>query len=416
MIRISGRESFPALMRLTRSPPEPRVARPLWLRDPVSGDRVDQALVIRFAAPESYSGDDMVELHLHGSSAVTRRILSILEDMPGLRMAEAGEFTRRALLNGKLDLSEVEGIGDLLAAETEAQHRQAMRLMSGALTARADEWKARLVEALAMTEVTIDFADEDLPPDVLARAVGLLRGCDADMAAALAGSGMAERLREGFEVALVGPPNAGKSTLLNALAGRDVALTSEVAGTTRDVIEVRMDLRGLPVTLLDMAGIRASDETIEAMGVDRAMGRANAADLRIFLVEDESGIAALGVSRQDGDIVAIAKADLRTTPDARAVSGVTGEGIEAMLGTLSTTLVDRVAGAGPVSHARQRRAIETARGAVDAALDLLESDSDLIEIVGTHLRGALHALEVLAGRADTEAMLDVVFRRFCIGK
>jgi tRNA modification GTPase len=310
VIRISGPRAAQALAAFGAEPVAPRRAALRLLHDPTTGEAIDSALVLRFAAPASFTGEDVVELQLHGSLAVTRAVTDALTRLPGLRPAEPGEFTRRALMNGRLDLAQVEGLGDLIAAETEAQRRQALRMMQGAVGRLAAEWRAGLIAALALIEASIDFGDEDIPEDLRPQVLPRLAAVRASMARELAGGAMAERLREGFEVALVGAPNAGKSTLLNALAGRDVAITSEVAGTTRDVIEVRMDLRGLPVTLLDTAGLRATGDTVERIGVERARDRAAAADLRVVLVEGTGDAAALGLELGPEDLVVRAKADL----------------------------------------------------------------------------------------------------------
>ena len=256
IIRISGAGALAAAAGIAGEVGSARFATLRWLHDPETGERLDQAVVIAFPAPGSFTGEDVVELQLHGSPAVCRSVLAALGRVEGLRPAEPGEFTRRALLNGRLDLSQVEGLGDLLGAETSAQQRQALRLMDGAVSKLAALWGADLVRALAFVEASIDFADEELPGDMLASVAVALRDVHAAMQQELRGGRIAERVRDGFEVALVGRPNVGKSTLLNALARREAALTSEVAGTTRDVLEVRMDLGGLPLTLLDMAGLR----------------------------------------------------------------------------------------------------------------------------------------------------------------
>lgn len=416
VIRLSGPGAIGAANALAGPLPPPRLASLRPLIAPEDGTRLDQALVLVFPAPASFTGEDVVEFQIHGSPAVTRAILGVLGRMEGLRLAEPGEFTRRALLNDRLDLSQVEGLGDLLAAETEAQRRQAVALMDGAMSRLAERCGGLLIDALARVEVTIDFADEELPEGVLAAVAANLAAVEREFADALRGSRISERVREGFEVAIVGPPNAGKSTLLNALAGREAALTSEVAGTTRDVIEVRMDLDGLALTLLDMAGLRAVDERIEALGIDRARERAARADLRVFLVAHEDELTALGVEREDEDILAWAKADLRVAAPGLAVSGLTGAGIDGLLEGISAVLSRRAASAGIVSHARQREALEGAKDAVASAARELQRGQPAVELVGEDLRSALRALDFLIGKVDVEAVLDVVFRSFCLGK
>jgi tRNA modification GTPase len=334
----------------------------------------------------------------------------------GLRPAEAGEFTRRALINGRLDLAQVEGLGDLIAAETAAQQRQAVRMMDGALSRLGTAWGEALVQALAFVEASIDFADEELPDDVYARARAGLSEVGAAMDRELAGSRVAERVRDGFEVALIGPPNVGKSTLLNALAGREVALTSEVAGTTRDVLEVRLDLDGLALTMLDTAGLREAGGHVETLGIERARRRAAGADLRVFLVDRHEQVARLGVSVEPGDLVVLAKADRRKSGGSLAVSGLTGGGIDRLLGAVSVTLGERAAAAGTVSHARQREAVTRARDATARAERELQARMPQAEIAAEEIRAALRALDFLLGRVDVEAVLDVVFQSFCLGK
>jgi tRNA modification GTPase len=416
VIRISGPRAFSALAALAGTVPKVRRVALRGLRDPASGERLDDALVLALPGPGSFTGEDVAELQVHGSPAVCRAVLGALAGLDGLRVAEPGEFTRRALLNGRLDLAQVEGLGDLLAAETAAQQRQALRLMDGALSRVAAGWRARLVRVLAHVEAAIDFADEELPDDLLTTVRAELAVVIGGMERELGGSALAERLRDGFEVALVGPPNVGKSTLLNTLAGRDAALTSEVAGTTRDVIEVRMDLDGLPLTVLDMAGLRGAEGQIERLGIARARERAERADLRIFLVAALSEADGLGVERMPGDVTVLAKADLRGPTDGLAVSGVTGQGIDALLARLAAELGQRASTAGTVSHERQRQAIERAATALRAASEQLGRAAPQVELAAEDLRAALRALDFLVGKVDVEAVLDVIFASFCLGK
>ncbi|MGH1446043.1 MAG: tRNA uridine-5-carboxymethylaminomethyl(34) synthesis GTPase MnmE, partial [Cognatishimia sp.] len=316
VVRVSGPAVADVAAALFGELPAPRMASLKVLCD-AGGVRLDQALVLYFEQGRSFTGEEVLEFHLHGSIAVVNRVLRVLGDLNGLRLAEAGEFTRRALENGCLDLAQVEGLADLIDAETEAQRRQALRVLSGDLGKVAERWRSDLIRAAALIEATIDFADEDVPVDVTPEVEALLNGVLSVLAKEISGVETAERIRTGFEVAIVGAPNVGKSTLLNALAGREAAITSEFAGTTRDVIEVRMDLSGLPVTLLDTAGLRDTDDHVEGIGIERAKERAVAADLRVFLIEDGQSPDFEPLA---GDIVVAAKAD--TLSDVRnAVSG-----------------------------------------------------------------------------------------------
>jgi tRNA modification GTPase len=303
-------------------------------------------------------------------------------------------------------------LSDLIAAETQAQQQQALRLMQGGLSRLAERWRTAIVRALALVEAEIDFADEDLPGDLLATVAALLEPVRSDMRAHLRGSRAAERIRDGFEVALVGAPNVGKSTLLNALAGRPAALTSEVAGTTRDVIEVRMDADGLPVTLLDLAGLRPPEEHVEALGVALARERADRADLRLFLVDEPADVGRLGVAERVGDLVVRGKADLRPQGAGLAVSGLTGAGIDALMAAVAGELAQRASMAGGVTRERQRQAVARAEAALGEALEMLQAP----ELAAAELRSALRALDFLVGRVDVEAVLDVIFQNFCIGK
>lgn len=390
----------------------PRHAAVRSIRDPSSGELIDRGMIVTFPGPGSFTGEDCVELHLHGSGAVVSGVLSVLSRQPGLKLAEPGEFTRRALLNGRLDLAQVEGLGDLLAAETAAQRRQALDLMQGALSALVEEWRARLLRSLALVEASIDFADEDLPDDLLRLAAEDLATLCESMRAEVSGAAVGERLRDGFEVALVGRPNVGKSTLLNRLARREVALVADEAGTTRDVLEVRLDVGGIPVTLLDTAGLREATG-VEAAGVARALRRAEDADLRVFLVEAEAEVMGLEVRRQTGDVVVLAKGDLR---EGGGVSGLTGKGVDALLGSLREELSQRLMRVRTISHDRQRLAVERSVRACERAVRELSADSVAPELVAEDLREALRALDFLVGRIDVEAVLDVIFSSFCLGK
>src|SRR6187455_486425 len=286
VVRMSGPRAGDALKVLAGRLPEPRKAALARVRDPASGEAIDEALALWFPGPNSETGEDIAELQLHGGRAVIAAVLGALGRMEGLRPAEAGEFTRRAFENGRLDLTAIEGLADLIGAETEAQRRQAYRQLKGLLGDRAEAWRGRLIEALALVEARIDFADEaDVPEDLLGPALKIVQGLREEIGAALAGADRGERLRDGLVVAIAGPPNAGKSTLLNRIARREAAIVSPVPGTTRDVIEVHLDLDGYPVTLLDTAGIRASADPIEQEGVRRATEQARNADLVLWVVD-----------------------------------------------------------------------------------------------------------------------------------
>ena len=387
-----------------------------WLKEPNTSEPIDHAVILRFDAPASFTGENVVELHLHGSIAVCDAVLGVLRGMDGFRDAEPGEFTRRALMNGKLDLSEAEGIGDLLVAETAAQRRQAVALLGGALGHLAGRWRSDLVGSLARIEAGIDFADEDLPDEILSGVCHTLDDVALEMEAQVDGSRAAERLREGFEVALIGPPNAGKSTLLNRLAGRDAALTSDVPGTTRDVIEVRLDLGGLPVTFLDMAGLRKTSDTVEALGVARARERADAADIRVFLLDGTLDIGGLEVGLLPGDVVVRAKSDIVEAGPGLPVSGLTGIGIDDLLASIQAELEGRVSSASVASHGRHRIAIGESAVALRSAAGHLRKEGGQIELAAVEITKALRGIDFLVGRVDIESVLGEIFASFCIGK
>lgn len=411
VLRLSGPRAHHAVKALTGRLPAARQASLRRLR--WRGVELDQGLVLLFDEGASFTGEAVAELHLHGSVAVVNSVLRALSEQEGLRLATPGEFTRRALENGCLDLAQVEGLADLIDAETEAQRRQALRVLSGAVGQRAESWRRDLIRAAALLEATIDFADEDVPVDVTPEVLTLLDGLLASLGREAAGAQMAERIRDGFEVAIIGAPNAGKSTLLNALAGREAAITSDVAGTTRDVIEVRMDLDGLPVTLLDTAGLREAADRIEKIGIGRALARATMADMRVFLHDGEADLP--GIEPQPGDIIVQGKADLQPGEGLR-VSGLTGEGIGELVQAITERLVQRSATAGTITRERHRIALVVAIGAMESARAEVLRRAPQVEVAAEELRAAIRALDSLVGRVDVENLLDEIFASFCIGK
>lgn len=410
VVRVSGPAAFEACRVLAGDVPARRVGSVRLLRQ---GDEVlDEALILTFDAGHSFTGEETVEFQVHGSVAIIGALLARLGEMPGLRQAEPGEFTRRALENERLDLAQIEGLADLLESETEAQRRQAMKMFSGALGQKAEGWRGKLIRAMALLEVTIDFADEEVPEDVYPEVIAVLDGVMAELRVEITGVAAAERIRTGFEVAIVGAPNVGKSTLLNGLAGRDAAITSDVAGTTRDVIEVRMDVAGLPVTFLDTAGLRETEDAVESVGIARAKERAAQADLRVFLLDDPSQGAELA---EEGDILLQAKADVAGGAFP-GVSGKTGAGIAELIAAISERLSSRVAHAGVATHLRHKRALQEGCDALEQARDLMLQNVEMSEIVAEEIRRAVYALDSLVGRVDVEAILDEVFSSFCLGK
>ncbi|MBN8631214.1 MAG: tRNA uridine-5-carboxymethylaminomethyl(34) synthesis GTPase MnmE [Rhodobacterales bacterium] len=411
VVRVSGPAAFAAGVALCGSLPAPRMAglrRLTW-----DGELLDEALVLCFAQGASFTGEAVVELHCHGGPAVVGAVLRALSDQPGLRLAEPGEFTRRALENGVLDLAQVEGLADLIDAETEAQRRQAVRVLSGSVGRRVEGWRRDLVRAGALLEATIDFADEEVPVDVSPEVLALIDGLTADLGREAAGVLAAERIRDGFEVAIVGAPNVGKSTLLNQLAGREAAITSEIAGTTRDVIEVRMEIAGLPVTFLDTAGLRDTEDRLEQAGIDRALARAEAADLRLFLTD---GAAVPGLTPSGDDLVVFGKSDTISGLVGLAVSGKTGQGVPELMAKVGAILQDRVGSAGALVRERHRVAVTSAiRSLAESRAEVVRGDSR-VELAAEHLRQAVRALDALVGRVDVDDLLGEIFASFCIGK
>lgn len=375
---------------------------------------LDQALVLWLPGPASFTGEDIAELHLHGSPAVLAAVLAELGRMPGCRLAEPGEFTRRAFDHGKLDLTEIEGLADLLAAETEAQRRQAVRQMEGALGRLYDGWRDRLVRALAHFEATIDFAEEDIPADLTDRVLVECATLAAEMRRHLADGGRGERLRAGLEVAILGAPNVGKSSLLNALAGRERAIVSPVAGTTRDVIEVSLDIAGWPITLADTAGLRAAADVIEQEGIRRALDRATRADL-VLLVMDARDWPSVPVAPTDVRTLLVAnKADLAPPLPDRilAVSCLQGLGLDILAARLAEEAGQAMdSGDALMTRVRYREAVEAALSALDRVADAPE-----LALAAEDIRLAVRALGRITGRVDVEDLLDIVFRDFCIGK
>ena len=413
VIRLSGPEAHSVVAILTGKPLPPSrqaaLRRIIW-----QGEMLDEALILLFDAGQSFTGEDVAEIQVHGSSAVVAVILRALSEVGWARLAEPGEFTRRALDNGRLDLAQVEGLADLIDAETEAQRKQALRVFSGDIGRRIEGWRPRILRAAALMEAVIDFVDEDVPVDVTPEVRDLLNGLLIELRRELVGAPVSERIRDGFEVAILGAPNVGKSTLLNALAGREAAITSEIAGTTRDVIEVRLDLRGLPVTLLDTAGMRETDDRVEEIGIERALKRGKDADLRLIILSSPD--EALPVRVEAEDIIVIGKADQQRYDGARMISARTGEGVDSLIDDIARVLSDRAAGSGSLIRERQRLAVQQAVEALDSALHELGNGLERIELAAEDVRRASRALDKLIGRIGVEDVLGEIFASFCIGK
>lgn len=422
VVRVSGPAAGAVVDILAPPRPVNRIAALRRIRDPQSSEIIDEALVLWFAAPRTETGEDMVELHLHGSPAVVKAVLATLGRQPGCRLAEPGEFARRAFNNGKLDLAQVEGLADLIDAETEAQRHQALAQMRGALSDLYEGWRRDLLEASALVEAAIDFSDEgDVAGDAFERARGIVATLHAAIAAHLADGNRGEILREGFRVVLAGPPNSGKSSLLNALARREAAIVSEEAGTTRDVIEVRLDLDGLPVIVSDTAGIREPLGAIEKEGIRRTLAHAREADLVLWLSDaSEPPVAPPpDVSARGGKcfLTLASKIDIPGASAAGmlAISSKTGAGLPELIQRVAGLARERIGDlhAPAITHARQRNSLQVCLRALQDFISLPASEQ---ELRAEDLRIAVHALGRITGRVDVEDVLGEIFGRFCIGK
>jgi len=428
VIRVSGEQAAFVFDDLCAKPDAPRRASRVSLYHPASGEVLDDSLVLWFPAPNSFTGEDVVEFHVHGGRSVIAGVLEALGMLEGFRLAEPGEFTRRAFENDKMDLTAAEGLADLIDAETAAQRRQALRQMGGALGDLYEGWRARLIESLAYLEATIDFSEEDIPDGLIEQVQTESLKLMNEIEAHLADGRKGERLREGVHIAILGAPNAGKSSLLNALAQRDAAIVSETAGTTRDIIEVQLDLGGYPVVLADTAGIRESQDDVEQEGVRRALTRGLDADLKIVLLDG----SALG--DQPGDVMSLVddatlpvinKIDLHRPAGPLVIEGKvaiglsvkTGEGVDPFLEMLGREVKDRfsVSESALLTRARHREALGECIDALRRALseDIGGRES---ELVAEDLRLAARGLGRITGRVDVEDLLDKIFGDFCIGK
>jgi tRNA modification GTPase len=416
IVRVSGPQTSAALSAIAGKLPPPRVAGHVRLRDPESGGELDDGIALWFPAPHSVTGEDVAELHVHGSRAVLSAVMGILRRL-GLRLAEPGEFTRRAFLNGKLDLVQAEAVGDLTAAETEAQRRQARRQLDGALGTLYRGWSGRLLHLLAHLEAAIDFPDEDLPPEIEARVAAEIAALAVEIEGHLADGHRGERLRDGISIAIIGPPNAGKSSLLNHLARREAAITSPIAGTTRDVIEVAIDLAGYPVIFADTAGLRDSADMIEQEGLRRARARADTAELRLFVFDATEPQDIAGAAAWPGtETLPVAnKIDLipgGVPPGAFGISARTGEGIAVLAEALTQRIAERYDSAAPLlTRVRHREALQVTRDALARA-----GAAALPELRAEDLRLAWRSLGRITGHVDVEDLLDVIFADFCLGK
>jgi tRNA modification GTPase len=418
MVRLSGPEAGAALTALAGRVPAPRLATRALLRD-ASGQPIDDALILWFPGPASATGENVAEFHVHGGRAVLAALFAALSAMENVRAAESGEFTRRAFENGKLDLTEAEALDDLIHADTDRQRRQALRQLKGMLGERARQWRAQIIDASALIAAGIDFSDEgDVSGELVAPALAKISALLAEIEEVLAAQGHSERLREGLVVAIAGAPNVGKSTLMNQLARREVAIVSPHAGTTRDVIEVQLDLDGYPVTVIDTAGVRESDDPVEQEGVRRAKVRAAEADLVLWLVDGDSPDAAVG---SEAPIWTVrTKIDLGAhQPEAAGfdfqISASRGDGLKELISALVGFARDYFGSeeGGLIGRERHRVLLRETANLLRRSIDVIDKDE---EFVAEDLRAAADCLGRLLGRVDVEDILDKIFRDFCIGK
>lgn len=409
IIRVSGPSSFAICEALAGDVPEPRQASLRLLRDS-QGETIDQALVLTFERGRSFTGEESVEFHVHGSPAVVQAVLSFCMEHRGVRAALPGEFTRRAYESGNLCAVQVEGLADLIDADTEKQRKLAMRLLKGDSQEFVNSWRKQLLEALSLLEAGIDFSDEELSPDLLPTILHLLKITAKDIRAQLSTRRVSEKIRDGYDVAIIGEVNLGKSTLLNALAGRDAALTSEHAGTTRDVIEVTMEIEGYSVSLIDTAGLRRTEDPVERLGIEKGQLRAREADLRIYLKKTPEETV---LTQSIDDIVVLAKCDLFGLP---GVSGKTGDGLDQLVDQIAKRLENMISSSAIFSRERHFRSLELADIALQEAQRLLEMPLRQDEVAASSVRWAVTHLDSLIGRIDVEEVLGEIFSSFCIGK
>tara|TARA_A100001015_G_scaffold310025_1_gene410584 strand:- start:3220 stop:4527 length:1308 start_codon:yes stop_codon:yes gene_type:complete len=417
IVRLSGPHSFKAASILCGvEQPVISEMRRTHLRKIYSneGMLLDEAIVVFFEANKSFTGERMVEFHLHGSPSVIRTVLGTLSKLKYLRAAEAGEFTKQALENNRLNIFEAEGLSDLLLAETEAQQKQALNVYSGLISDRISKWKSLVVKMLSLVESSIDFSDE-VEIDNISNLLRIdLQKLENFLVGERDGFKAAEAIRDGFEVAFVGSTNVGKSTLLNSLARRNVAITSGVSGTTRDIIELKFNLNGLPVTFLDTAGLRFTKDIVEKIGVANSIDRANNSDIRIFLVDDIGEIKSFGVIHKHSDIILRPKGDLPGREP--SISGKTGKGLDLLLKALSETLENKASEASSITMLRHLEKVKSSLASIEKLKNQIDSDYPEIEIIAEELRNILRSFDGLLGLVDTEEVLGEIFANFCIGK
>ena len=414
IIRLSGPLAFSVLQELSRPVPEFRktVLRKLRYKK----ELIDEAIIICNCKGKSFTGEDTVEFQLHGSQAVIRKLLNILGNFDKLRPAIPGEFTRQALYNNRLDLSQVEGLADLLNAETETQRKQSLRLFSGILGTKVNRWRKKILRVLSLSEVMIDFSEEDVPMDTKKQIKKIISEILLELKSELRGYRASEIVRTGYNVSLIGKPNTGKSSLLNYLLGSERSIVSEIPGTTRDIIDVSIDIKGTKVNFFDTAGIRKSNDTIEKIGVQRALDHAKKADLRIFLLNPQDNPKDFGIKITKDDLLMTAKCDIQNERLYKGISSITGEGVDYLIDGIFCRLNKDISNAGLIVNERHKTAISKTIVLLESAKSYLSESNFEIEVLVEELRMAMRALDILIGKVDIEDVLGDIFSLFCLGK
>ena len=414
VVRVSGQRAFDCFKNFNCMPvkPDKKGLRKLYFNDKL----LDEALVLCFKRGHSFTGENTVEIHLHGSLAIIKTCLGYLGSFGGFRIADPGEFTKRAFENGRLDLSQVEGLSELIDAETSVQLDQAQRVFEGFLGKTVAVWRSEVIDCKALIEASIDFVDEDVPLDLSDEILKKLLRIKTSIQKEIDGSFVSEKIKSGFEIAIIGAPNVGKSTLLNALAGREAAITSKVAGTTRDVIEVSMDLAGIPISILDTAGIRASENEVEKIGISLALARAKRSDLRLF-VSDNNKFDYFGLNLMKDDLRVNSKIDLNKGFQGDvSISAKYGDGIDKLLDLIKNIFKNKVSKSSIATNARHRSAMSRSVSSLERAEEELLAGINNVELCAEELNTAIRAMDSLIGVVDVEDVLGKIFSKFCIGK
>ena len=414
IIRISGPNAFLIANKFIKKQPEIRKAT--TTRIIYNKILIDIGIVTYYSFKNSYTGEDLVEFNLHGSVAVIKKMLEILSIQKNTRLALPGEFTRRAFENKKLQLSQVEGIYNLIESETESQRKLSLKLLDGDLGKKVKLWKKKLINVLSILDASIDFSEEDLPKSHLLEIQNEIKKLINHFKREIKGSYIAESLTDSFEVALIGKPNVGKSTLLNFLLKRDISIVTNIPGTTRDILEAKLDLKGLPVTFIDTAGLRKSNDKVEKIGIKKTLKKVSTVDLRVFLINKNSDLDSFKQIKRKNDLVFISKSDKRKLHNEMGISGVTGEGTDILINKIYDILSKKTLSVGSVVNSRHRLIIKNALSFLNDALLNCNSDFDKIELIAEDIKKTLKELDFLVGTIDVEDILENIFSKFCIGK